>query len=305
MSYSAKVSVVIPVYNGEAFVAAAINSALTQQYENIEIIVVNDLSTDNTLTVLEAFSDQIRVINNNENKGASFSRNQGIKAATGDYIAFLDADDIWFPNKLNRQLGALASHPECSFSYGLVKVQAITEEHDEVLNSQDKDFCPIKIRNLRDVFKSPYFSTSTIIIAKKLCNDIGFFREDLNTAEDIDFCLKAAVISDMVEVSTPLSLTRRVENSLGSAMSSYQDNLNVIDDFLKQHPTFAHENESIIKQIKKKILDDWLCDLLYERKLTQAKEVAMKSLGIKVTFNTSKLLLKSIIMNIIGKKKAL
>lgn len=301
MPYSAKVSVVIPVYNGEAFVATAINSVLTQQYENIEIIVVNDLSTDNTLAVLETFSDQIRVINNNENKGASFSRNQGIKAATGDYIAFLDADDIWFPNKLNRQIDALTSHPDCLFSYGLVKVQSITEEHEELLNSQNIDYCPVKIRTLREVFKSPYFSTSTIIIARKLCHDIGFFREDLKTAEDIDFCLKAAVISNMLEVSAPLSLTRRVENSLGSAMSSYQDNLNVIDDFLKEHPTFSQDNEVVIKQIKKKILDDWLRDLLYERKLEQAKEVAMKSLGIKVTLNTSKLLLKSIIMGIVGK----
>lgn len=287
-----KISVVIPVYNGEGFVADAINSVLTQEYKNIEIIVVNDLSTDNTLAVLASFSNRIHIVNNSKNKGASFSRNQGIKTATGDYIAFLDADDIWFPNKLNRQMHALALHPECAFSYGLVNVQLIEEDHHKRLNSQNNNDCPIQVKAIKEIFVNPYFSTSTIIITKQLCYDIGLFREDLKTAEDIDFCLKAAVKSNMVEVSAPLSLTRRVENSLGSAITSYQDNLDVIDDFLSEHYKFSQENKAIIKQVKKKILDDWLCDLIVMRKLSLALKVGAQSMMIRPSFKTITLLIK-------------
>lgn len=292
------VSVAIPVYNGEKYIADAINSVLTQNYNNIEVIVINDCSTDNTLNALATFSEQICIITNEKNSGASFSRNQGIKAAKGDYIAFLDADDIWFPNKLHRQIHALALHPECAFSYGLVNVQSIEEEHHNLLNSQNKNDSPIQIKTLRDVFINPYFSTSTIIIAKQLCYDIGLFREDLKTAEDIDFCLKAAVKSNMVEVSAPLSLTRRVENSLGSALTSYQDNLDVIDDFLNEHQQFSQKNKNIIKQVKKKILDDWLCDLIVKRELSIALKVGTQSLVIRPTFKTISLLVKIFLLKL-------
>jgi hypothetical protein len=179
-------------------------------------------------------------------------------------------------------------------------VQSIEEAHHDLLHSQNKKHCPIHIKTLKEVFISPYFSTSTIIIAKQLCFDIGLFREDLKTAEDIDFCLKAAVKSNMVEVSAPLSLTRRVENSLGSAITSYQDNLDVIDDFLNDHQQFAQDNKTIIKQVKKKIFDDWLCDLIVMRKLSLALKVGAQSMVIRPAFKTIMLLIKVFMLKVLS-----
>ena len=89
-------SVVIPLYNKEAYVAKTLNSVLNQTYQNFEVIIVNDCSTDNSLNVVHKIDDsRFKIIKHNKNKGLSASRNTGIKAATHSYIAFLDADDYW------------------------------------------------------------------------------------------------------------------------------------------------------------------------------------------------------------------
>ena len=91
-------SVVIPLYNKEANVAKTISSVLNQTYQNFDVIIVNDYSTDNSLGVVKAIHDhRIKIIEHSENKGVSSSRNTGINAATNPYIAFLDADDQWDP----------------------------------------------------------------------------------------------------------------------------------------------------------------------------------------------------------------
>jgi glycosyltransferase involved in cell wall biosynthesis len=291
-----KVSVVIPVYNGGKFITTAITSVLEQKYNPIEVVVVDDCSTDDTLHVLNFFAGNITVLTSNVNRGASHARNKGIKYATGDYIAFLDADDIWFPNKLNRQISALAANPGCGFSYGLSKVLSIKENYNELLNSQNENDCCIYIKTIEDIFLNPYFSTSTIIINKKLCDNIGFFREDLKTAEDIDFCLKAAVKSNMIEVSAPLSLTRRVKDSLGSVITSYQDNLDVLDGFLTVNPLFLVNNLSLVKCVKQKIFNDWLSDLVYQRRPRQALRVFIKLLKTTTPTRVSFILLMKAIL---------
>jgi glycosyltransferase involved in cell wall biosynthesis len=107
------VSVVIPVYNHAHKVRSAIHSVLSQSYQDYELIVVNDGSTDHLIEVLQAF-DHIQLIQHAENKGRAAARNSGVLAASGQYIAFLDADDTWMPEKLEKQLGFLDHHPEIS-----------------------------------------------------------------------------------------------------------------------------------------------------------------------------------------------
>jgi len=111
MPHALLISCVVPVYNGERFVADAVKSILAQSYRPIEIIVVNDGSTDRTADVLAEFGEQITVTHQ-ENAGQAAARNNGIQTATGNFIAFLDADDLWEPEKLERQMSWLAEHPE-------------------------------------------------------------------------------------------------------------------------------------------------------------------------------------------------
>ena len=106
-----KVSVIIPAYNGDRYISEAIDSVLAQTYTNYEIIVVDDGSTDNTSQVVKAYGDRVRYIYR-ENQGVASARNLGIAKAEGEYIAFLDQDDLFFPNKLSEQLNCFELHPE-------------------------------------------------------------------------------------------------------------------------------------------------------------------------------------------------
>lgn len=108
------------MYNSEAFISESINSVINQTYQNWELILIDDSSTDNTLLIASLFIDKysnIQLIKNELNQGAAVSRNKGIDVAKGDFIAFLDADDLWKPEKLEKQIGFMqAEHCEVSFS---------------------------------------------------------------------------------------------------------------------------------------------------------------------------------------------
>jgi glycosyltransferase involved in cell wall biosynthesis len=112
MNSSPNISVIIPVFNGEEYIEEALNSVFAQSFRDFEVIVVNDGSTDGTGRLLEQFSGKIKCLTQ-ENKGLVAARARGIEDARGQWIAFLDADDIWLPNKLERQVSEATGHPEC------------------------------------------------------------------------------------------------------------------------------------------------------------------------------------------------
>src|SRR2546425_10651809 len=121
------VSVVIPVYNGEQYLADAIQSVRDQTYQNVEVIVVDDGSTDESADVAKKFGEAIRYVHQS-NGGVGKARNTGIAAARGAYLAFLDQDDLWLPDKLAVQVAYLDSHPEM----GAVYCQCQVMENGEV-----------------------------------------------------------------------------------------------------------------------------------------------------------------------------
>src|SRR5512139_2667017 len=105
------VSVVVPAYNAAWCVRKAVDSVLAQDFRDFELIVVNDGSTDDTLAVLRGYGDAIRVVDQ-RNGGMSNARNAGIRAARGEFLAFLDSDDWWLPGKLGRQVALLRARPD-------------------------------------------------------------------------------------------------------------------------------------------------------------------------------------------------
>ena len=111
------VSVIMPAYNCGRYIKESILSVLSQTYKNFELIIVNDFSNDETGSIVESFKDKrIVFINNKKNEGAAFCRNKALKMAKGEYIAFLDGDDIWDKRKLEKQLNFMISN-NCCFSY--------------------------------------------------------------------------------------------------------------------------------------------------------------------------------------------
>jgi len=277
------VSVVIPVYNGERFINDAIDSVIAQNINSIEIIVINDMSTDKTLETLEVFSNKITVLTNKKNRGVSFSRNRGIQYAKGRFIAFLDADDLWHPNKLQLQLEVLAQNKDCQFVFSSAPLQDL-EKSTKLFDVPEIKKITANTKTLRDIFENPYMSTSTIVTTKKLCEEINYFREDLKTAEDIDFCLKMASKTQVIKIEDELSITRRVNNSLGSNISSYKDNLFVLNNFLKEQPSFLVIHKKLVANIIEKIVNDWITDLIFRRHLKDANEV-IKKYKVKLTFH--------------------
>jgi len=136
------VSIVIIAYNEERYLSAAIESALAQTYENIEVIVVDDGSKDSTLEVAKSFVPKINVISQTNSGNCSFPRNAGLAIAKGEYISFLDGDDVLLPNKIAMQVELLLQHPEAAF----------------VVN----DYC-----NFRDLVQYPnHFSTCPLLMTE-------------------------------------------------------------------------------------------------------------------------------------------
>lgn len=203
------VSVVIPVYNGEAFISRAIQSALNQSAPPFEIIVINDGSTDATSAILATFGDSIKVIAI-PNGGVSNARNIGIKASAGEFIAFLDADDIWYENKLKRQLGVFESYPDvgfccCDFGFENTKTDLMANHFARFKDAADIIFdvpMPLPLEPL--VGRNFVGTCSNVMVRKDVLDKAGLFNVSYKQAEDYDLWLRFALVTKFVLLSTVL-----------------------------------------------------------------------------------------------------
>lgn len=191
-----KVSVIIPTYNRSEYVTQAIDSVLAQTYTDYEIIVVDDGSADNTKDVLLPYMDCIRYIYQ-ENAGLSAARNKGIKAAKGDWVAFLDSDDEWLPGKLAVQMRAVERHPQLVAH--MVNVN-LTNYNDPYPNSFLH--CKFPFEGNEGIIDDPFiphFKYRTIampvaIMCRKECAiKVGLFDESFVCGEEYDFVCRLAL----------------------------------------------------------------------------------------------------------------
>ena len=183
-----KVSVIIPTHNRAHFLRDAISSVLSQTFQDVEIIVVDDASTDNTSEVVAAFNDErIRFLRHDTNKGGSAARNTGILASKCDYIAFLDDDDEWLPDKLRKQMEILlASPPEVGGVYtGCLDV-------DKASGKVIRQRIPTKRGNLSHelVIENCVGGTSTMLLKKVCLEHVGLFDESLPRSQDYDLWIR-------------------------------------------------------------------------------------------------------------------
>jgi len=179
-------SVIIPAYNAEAYVGEAIESALMQRGAVFEIIVVNDGSTDQTLDILKAYGDQVRVVTQ-ENRGLSAARNSGAKVAKGNVLAFLDADDIWAPDKLRLQSNKISAGYSIVYTNRYNFGQTGCPEEllsDKLVMNEGDIWCELLYMNM--------MTASSVVVMKKLYDEYGGFREDLRSCEDWDLWLRCA-----------------------------------------------------------------------------------------------------------------
>lgn len=185
----ARVSVIIPVYNGAATVAEAIDSALAQTRADLELIVVDDGSTDATPAILARFGGRIRVIRQ-PNGGISAARNSGVAAASGEYLAFLDCDDIWEPAMAERASAALDAHPECVLAYSnLALIDSDGRDLGSALIGPGLDHAP----ELAEMLERLWPIMPSAVMARRSAFDAaGGFSEEFRSYgfEDVIFWLR-------------------------------------------------------------------------------------------------------------------
>lgn len=184
-----QISVIIPIYNDALYIKEALLSVLSQGIEKLEIIVIDDGSTDNYEEKINNFNDpRIRLIKQ-LNSGAAEARNNGIRNANGEYIAFLDADDIWAPNKLKIQLEALNNRTDINMVYGQVK-----EFYDTSIKGH---------ANLQKEVKTFLgYSPISLLISKKDFLKVGDFQSKWKVAEFIDWYDRAKHVG-LTEIVLP------------------------------------------------------------------------------------------------------
>jgi len=194
-----KVSVIIPLYNKESYMERALKSVLNQTINDIEIIVIDDGSTDKSVEILENMKDDRILIFKQENMGVSNARNQGIKKSKSDFITFLDADDEWTNNHLEILLRLREKFPQAG-AYATTYVLKRTKKRFKKIGMERYMFIPPKPWEgiLDNYFKSALFGkkpvgTGVVGIPKKIFREIGGFDENADQGEDLDLWAKIAL----------------------------------------------------------------------------------------------------------------
>jgi glycosyltransferase involved in cell wall biosynthesis len=198
-----RVSVIIPTYNRAALVKEAVASVLAQTYRDFELLVVDDGSTDGTLEALAAFGGKIRVLASPDRGGVSAARNAGIAAAQGEWLAFLDSDNLWLPEKLARQMAFMEANSRLLLS----QTEEIWVRRGVKVNpprTHKKEGGRIFLRSLERCLVSP----SAAVLHRRLLDEHGGFDEDLPAAEDYDLWLRLSWRYDVGLLPEPLIIKR-------------------------------------------------------------------------------------------------
>lgn len=230
---SAHISVVIPCYNGSAFLRTAIDSALNQIHANLEVIVVNDGSTDDSLAIMESYGTRIHIVNQ-ANSGLSAARNAGINVANGDLFAFLDSDDWWEADFLSKMSLALDANPKAVIAYCGWQNIGVPGGAGEPFVPPDYESMPDKTEKL---FCNPRWPVHASMIRRSALFEAGLFDPQLKSCEDFALWLRSAIPHPIVRVPEVLAYYRHHGNQMISNRArialSHHD---VQCMYLTQHP---------------------------------------------------------------------
>ena len=200
---SPHVSVIVPIFNSAKTIKRALDSVVAQSYSNLEVIVVDDGSSDQSANLVEQIGiKDVKVIKHSQNRGAAAARNSGIKVARGNWIAFLDSDDTWKPEKLRRQIETLEASGAsrrlaCATGY-------VLHRKNQVLTVR-LDLSPEKFRH--DIlFGCTISPGTTLLVDRRTFDEIGFFDENLRRLEDWDWLLRFSLRQDCDMLILPQQL---------------------------------------------------------------------------------------------------
>lgn len=263
-SCPAIVSVVMPIYNVEAFVQQAIESVLTQSFSDFELLLINDCSPDNSLDICKQFTDpRIKIISHQHNQGLSAARNTGIRNAIGRYIAFIDSDDIWHPDKLTEHVKHLDNAPEVGISFS--RSLFIDFDGKKTPFYQMPQLTNIMPSDL--LCRNPVGNGSAPVIRRETLSDIQYFGahskeahlyyfdEEFRQSEDIECWIRIVTTTHwkIEGLPAPLTFYRLNEQGLSADISKqYASWEKMIDKVRSYAPKLLlqHENKARAFQLR-------------------------------------------------------
>lgn len=228
-----KISVVIPAYNASSTIVTAIESVQNQQLVDnvkLEIIIINDGSVDNTEEIVKNHiscnSDNVILISK-ENGGVSEARNLGIREASGEWIAFLDSDDEWLPNKLQRQIDII----KCTTGVNFIGCA----RNDEILSILGKKINSLYLASCNDLLLKMFPQTSTALVRKSILDLVGYYNETMTHSEDGELWIRICSEGGFYYLPESLVITGGGKNNFGeSGLSSdlkkmYEGNIKILE----------------------------------------------------------------------------
>jgi len=225
------VSVVIPAFNAKRFVGAAIDSVLAQSVSGAEVIVVDDGSSDGTDALVRAYGPRVRYLRQ-ENAGVAIARNNGLSESRAEYVAFLDADDAWLPEKLEKQTSALRAHPGKRACYSAFVVADSDLRPLRVHRSPRRSGLLEDLLLLGNVIGTP----TTVLCDRELLVRTGGFDPGLSQCADWDLWIRLSLLTEFVYVDEPLAVYRQHAASMSQDLLRYErDVFRVLDKAFGSH----------------------------------------------------------------------
>lgn len=230
------VSIIIPAYNKADLTIKTVESVLAQDYPALEIIVVDDGSTDSTELKIKDLKGNIIYIRK-QNGGACSARNLGIQASSGEYIAFLDCDDLYLPSKISRSIMFFESHPDV----GMVHTAAyFINETDAIVGIYDHRRSRRSGRTARLLSRGNFICNSTIVVKKQVLSDCGCFDENIFSPADWDLWLRIAERHEIGYIREPLTKYRVSGNYiLRHLEKSKKEERYVLEKYLARNPSLG------------------------------------------------------------------
>jgi glycosyltransferase involved in cell wall biosynthesis len=295
MSFIDTISVIIPTYNSSQYINEAIRSVLCQTYKNLEIIVIDDGSTDNTRDILGPLIDQELIrYTYQKNQGPGGARNTGINMATGEYIAFLDADDLWPSHKLQLQFTFLKSNANIGMVFGDFSSfddhgsvsKSFFEEKSILKKIPTQEYSPshkaFSRKIFNDLIDENFIPTSTVMVKKSVFKRTGLFDSQLRSVEDLDLWLRISLKYDIAFTYERLAFKRKHGSNISSNLRLASESELMV---MKKMLSICHNNHSNSVQLIKKKIGNCYFNIGYglfcENNRTTARKYFLRSIQYK------------------------
>lgn len=280
------VSIIMPCYNAQKTLAKTLDSIFSQTYTSFKLYCINDGSTDNTQSILDEyqnkFKDRMWVLSQ-KNKGQTISKNIGIQQSQGEYIAFIDSDDLWDPKKLDIQLSAMRADPEVGLSYTdgyYIDADDIQHEKigiDPILQGQ----C------FKRILMGNAIVASSVMIRRSIINKIGLFDETLTACENWELWTRIASVCPLKALPDPLTYYRRHDANMSHNFEKMVTNrLRVVHNNIARYKHSLPDSKRIMRDALFRSYQFFGENYLWKMQLNKARShlwaaICMKPLKIK------------------------